>query len=225
MDLANPQSSSVTKTGRSPLPCRRVLARRLAVLPTPPGPSLRRKTTWCGEREDEQSRTITVTLPDGNRGGGILPPLRSTEAATAGRTRDSEYRRKVNQLQTNAVIGPQTTAAWRKFQQNTGLAATRSCQWQQNSGRRLDAPAQRSVPGSSSRARESRSRPPQPPTAPAAAVAPVTAVSPRRPIASPRAPCAPKILRSARPSTLPKNICRKGLTARLRARFRCSRTA
>ena len=41
-----------------------VLARRLAVLPTPPSPSLRRKTPWCGEC-DEQSRTITVTLPDG----------------------------------------------------------------------------------------------------------------------------------------------------------------
>jgi predicted DNA-binding transcriptional regulator AlpA len=36
-----------------------------------------------------------------DRGGGILPPLQSTEAATAGRPEDSEYRRKVNQLQTN----------------------------------------------------------------------------------------------------------------------------
>jgi predicted DNA-binding transcriptional regulator AlpA len=39
--------------------------------------------------------------PGRNRGGGILPPLQSTEAATAGRPEDSEYRRKVNQLQTN----------------------------------------------------------------------------------------------------------------------------
>ena len=42
-----------------------VLARRLAELPTPPSTSLRRKTPWCGECEDEQSRTITVTPPDG----------------------------------------------------------------------------------------------------------------------------------------------------------------
>ena len=41
------------------------LARRLAELPTPPSTSLRRKTPWCGECEDEQSRTITVTPPDG----------------------------------------------------------------------------------------------------------------------------------------------------------------
>jgi len=50
-----------------------VLARRLAVLPTPPGPSLRRKTPWCGECEDEQSRTITVTLPDGTEAAAFCP--------------------------------------------------------------------------------------------------------------------------------------------------------
>jgi hypothetical protein len=43
-----------------------VLARRLAELSTPPTPSLRRKTPWRGECEDEQSRTITVTLPGRN---------------------------------------------------------------------------------------------------------------------------------------------------------------
>ena len=48
-----------------------VLARRLAVLPTPPSPSLRRKTPWCGECEDEQSRTITVTLPDGTEAAAL----------------------------------------------------------------------------------------------------------------------------------------------------------
>ena len=78
-----------------------VLARRLAELPTPPSTSLRRKTPWCGECEDEQSRTITVTLPRTERGGGILPPLQSTEAATVGRPEDSQYRRMVNQLETN----------------------------------------------------------------------------------------------------------------------------
>ena len=50
-----------------------VLARRLAVLPTPPSPSLRRKTPWCGECEDEQSRTITVTLPDGTEAAAFCP--------------------------------------------------------------------------------------------------------------------------------------------------------
>ena len=50
-----------------------VLARRLAVLPAPPSPSLRRKTAWCGECEDEQSRTITVTLPDGTEAAAFCP--------------------------------------------------------------------------------------------------------------------------------------------------------
>jgi hypothetical protein len=50
-----------------------VLARRLAVLRTPPSPSLRRKTPWCGECEDEQSRTITVTLPDGTEAAAFCP--------------------------------------------------------------------------------------------------------------------------------------------------------
>jgi hypothetical protein len=50
-----------------------VLARRLAVLPTPPSPSLRRKTPWCGECEDEQSRTISVTLPDGTEAAAFCP--------------------------------------------------------------------------------------------------------------------------------------------------------
>ena len=49
------------------------LARRLAELPTPPSPSLRRKTPWCGECEDEQSRTITVTPPDGTEAAAFCP--------------------------------------------------------------------------------------------------------------------------------------------------------
>jgi hypothetical protein len=50
-----------------------VLARRLAKLPTPPSPSLRRKTPWCGECEDEQFRTITVTPPDGTEAAAFCP--------------------------------------------------------------------------------------------------------------------------------------------------------
>jgi len=49
------------------------LARRLAELPTPPSPSLRRKTPWCGECEDEQFRTITVTPPDGTEAAVFCP--------------------------------------------------------------------------------------------------------------------------------------------------------
>ena len=49
------------------------LARRLAELPVPPSPSLRRKTPWCGECEDEQSRTITVTPPDGTEAAAFWP--------------------------------------------------------------------------------------------------------------------------------------------------------
>jgi hypothetical protein len=50
-----------------------VLARRLADLPTPPTPSLQRNTPWCGECEDEQSRTITITLPDGTEAAAFCP--------------------------------------------------------------------------------------------------------------------------------------------------------
>jgi hypothetical protein len=50
-----------------------VLARRIAELPTPPSASLRRSTPWCGECEDEQSRTITVTLPDGTEAAAFCP--------------------------------------------------------------------------------------------------------------------------------------------------------
>jgi hypothetical protein len=50
----------------------RVLARRLSELPeasTPHVPSL----TWCGECEDPQSRTITITQPDGTEAAAFCP--------------------------------------------------------------------------------------------------------------------------------------------------------
>lgn len=50
-----------------------VLARRLAELPTPPSTPPRRKTPWCGDCEDEQFRTITVTLPDGTEAAAFCP--------------------------------------------------------------------------------------------------------------------------------------------------------
>jgi Helix-turn-helix domain len=50
-----------------------VLARRLAELPTPPSTSLRRGMPWCGECEDDQSRTITITLPDGTEAAAFCP--------------------------------------------------------------------------------------------------------------------------------------------------------
>jgi hypothetical protein len=50
-----------------------VLARRLAELPTPPSTSDRRGLPWCGECEDDQSRTITITLPDGTEAAAFCP--------------------------------------------------------------------------------------------------------------------------------------------------------
>lgn len=50
-----------------------VLARRLAELPTPPSRSLRRGIPWCGECEDDQSRTITITRPDGTEAAAFCP--------------------------------------------------------------------------------------------------------------------------------------------------------
>jgi len=50
-----------------------VLARRLAELPTPPSSSLRRGIAWCGECEDDQSRTITITLPNGTEAATFCP--------------------------------------------------------------------------------------------------------------------------------------------------------
>src|SRR6476660_8624167 len=53
-----------------------VLARRLAELPTPPSTSPRRSTPSCGACEDEQSRTITVSLPDGTEAAAFCPKMR-----------------------------------------------------------------------------------------------------------------------------------------------------
>lgn len=50
----------------------RVLARRLADLPDAPAGSCP-TVEWCGECEDERSRTITVTLPDGTEAAGFCP--------------------------------------------------------------------------------------------------------------------------------------------------------
>ena len=50
----------------------RVLARRLADLPDAPAGSCP-TVAWCGECEDERSRTITVTLPDGTEAAGFCP--------------------------------------------------------------------------------------------------------------------------------------------------------
>lgn len=50
-----------------------VLARRLAELPQPPSKSLRRRMPWCGECEDDRSRTINTTLPDGTDAAEFCP--------------------------------------------------------------------------------------------------------------------------------------------------------
>jgi hypothetical protein len=51
----------------------RVLARRLADLPERSPVSRPSPLAWCGECEDERSRTITVTLPDGTEAAGFCP--------------------------------------------------------------------------------------------------------------------------------------------------------
>jgi hypothetical protein len=64
-----------THLSRSPAGVRnpvRVLARRLADLSDAPAES-RPTVAWCGECEDERSRTITVTLPDGTEAAALCP--------------------------------------------------------------------------------------------------------------------------------------------------------
>ncbi|ORA10945.1 helix-turn-helix domain-containing protein [Mycobacterium arosiense] len=57
----------------------RVLARRLAELPEPPT-SVQPGVPWCGECEDPQSRTITVTLSDGTEAAAFCPRCSHQEA-------------------------------------------------------------------------------------------------------------------------------------------------
>jgi hypothetical protein len=51
----------------------RVLARRLADLPHPPRRSLPPTIAWCGQCEDERSRTITIAMPDGTEAAAFCP--------------------------------------------------------------------------------------------------------------------------------------------------------
>lgn len=50
-----------------------VLSHRLTELPAPPPAPARRKPPWCGECEDPQSRTISVTLSDGTQAAAFCP--------------------------------------------------------------------------------------------------------------------------------------------------------
>ena len=58
----------------------RVLARRLSELPELPMPRAS-ALAWCGECEDPQSRTITVTLSDGSDAATFCPRCSTQEAA------------------------------------------------------------------------------------------------------------------------------------------------
>ena len=71
----------------------RVLARRLSELPEPPTPQAP-ALAWCGECEDPQSRTITVTLPDGTDAAAFCPRCSTQEAfkRPASPTRSGERR-------------------------------------------------------------------------------------------------------------------------------------
>lgn len=58
----------------------RVLARRLSELPKPPVAQAL-ALAWCGECEDPQSRTITVTLADGTDAAAFCPRCSTQEAS------------------------------------------------------------------------------------------------------------------------------------------------
>ena len=109
----------------------------------------------------------------------------------------------------DGVIGPQTTAAWRKFQQDTGLPPVDLVNGSKIPATELDAPAHAKRPGSSSRARESRSRPPQPRRRRRQRSRRYSRL-PRRPIVSPHAPSMPKISGSARPQYTPEKYLQEG---------------
>ena len=51
----------------------RVLARRLADLPHAPPRSGPPTIAWCGQCEDERSRTITIAMPDGTEAAAFCP--------------------------------------------------------------------------------------------------------------------------------------------------------
>jgi len=51
----------------------RVLARRLADLPRAPTRSCPPTIAWCGQCEDERSRTITIGMPDGTEAAAFCP--------------------------------------------------------------------------------------------------------------------------------------------------------
>jgi hypothetical protein len=51
----------------------RVMARRLRDLAYSPTCAARGRVAWCGECEDERSRTITVVLPDGTEAATFRP--------------------------------------------------------------------------------------------------------------------------------------------------------
>ncbi|WP_301122599.1 helix-turn-helix domain-containing protein [Mycolicibacterium fortuitum] len=51
----------------------KVLSRRLADLPDAPSPARPTAVAWCGECEDERSRTITVTMPNGVEAAAFCP--------------------------------------------------------------------------------------------------------------------------------------------------------
>jgi Helix-turn-helix domain len=88
--------SLVAHLSRNPAGIRypaRVLVRRLSELPAPPTPQAP-NLAWCGDCEDPQSRTITVTLPDGTEAAAFCPRC-SPQAASkrpAPSTRSEERR-------------------------------------------------------------------------------------------------------------------------------------
>ena len=72
----------------------RVLSRRLADLPHPPPRPCPPTIAWCGQCEDERSRTVTIAMPDGTEAAAFCPRC-SPQAQR--KTRDSyPYVKEVN---------------------------------------------------------------------------------------------------------------------------------
>src|SRR5262245_50349112 len=65
-----PHTSQNPSGIRSPA---RVLARRLAHLPHPPPRARPPTIAWCGQCEDDRSRTITIAMPDGTEAAAFCP--------------------------------------------------------------------------------------------------------------------------------------------------------
>ena len=71
----------------------RVLARRLADLPRAPTRTCPPTIAWCGQCEDERSRTITIDMPDGTEAAAFCP-----RCSPQAQRRSKQSSEEVNQI-------------------------------------------------------------------------------------------------------------------------------